>query len=612
MKKNYFLILLFFTSYLSFAQVIVSEGFSYADGSLVPNGGWAREGGTSGDFQIVSGEAVVQHGTPSEDVKLAFSPVSGAVYVGFDFSVDDLGAVYSGTDNEYFAHLDFKARMDIVPPTAAGDYSVGIASGSSTAEATWGSDLIFGTKYRAIIKFDQDTGAATLWINPTSSSDSSISGSDSGAFSVKEFELRQSDSSENETVRVDNLMIGQTFGDVVSFVANTQPALSVSGITDNQVFNPETTEVSVNVSVSNFNLSADNGSGLSDSSGDGYIKTTFEVAGGTTEVSNFFSTTLPNIQVAAGESYTLTMELVDNAGASLSPEVKATEMFSVASFTDVADIAALRAGTEGDYYKITGEVVVTYTTSNRNQKYIQDASGAILIDDTADVLAPSNYVVGDGSTNLNGRLSSFSGVLQFVPVSNSATKSSTGNTVTKTSVTLSELNSNLDNYESEMITISDVTFTDGDGTAVFTASTNYDLSQGTDMLVFRTNFGDADFIGDVIPSSPVNITGIASEFNGTAQIFGTSAANITLDVARNAILGFATYPNPITNHQFTVTTGNNSKKEIAIYNLLGKQVLSTSFNGTKATIDVANVTAGIYILKVTENDKTATRKLVIK
>ena len=64
--------------------------------------------------------------------------------------------------------------------------------------------------------------------------------------------------------------------------------------------------------------------------------------------------------------------------------------------------------------------------------------------------------------------------------------------------------------------------------------------------------------------------------------------------------------------QLLFLESENPEKEISIYNLLGKQVLSTICNGTKATIDVANVTAGIYILKVTENNKTATRKLVIK
>ncbi len=223
MKKNYILTLLMTlcVTVASFGQVILAEGFSYADGSLVGNGGWANESGTEGDFLISSGEAVVQHGSPSEDVKIAFDSGTGDIYASFDFSVDDLGEVFSGSDKEYFAHLDFKARIDIVPAPNGGDFTVGISSGSSTAEATWANDLTFGQTYRAVIKFDQLTGEAKLWINPNSSSDSSISGSESGDATIENFDLRQSDSSKNETVRVDDLMIGKTFNDVLVFQSST-------------------------------------------------------------------------------------------------------------------------------------------------------------------------------------------------------------------------------------------------------------------------------------------------------------------------------------------------------------------------------------------------------
>lgn len=220
MKKNYILTLLVtLITAVSFGQVLVSEDFSYSDGSLVGNGNWENVSGTAGDFLVSSGQAVVEHGTPSEDVKIPFTAGDGSVYVAFDFSVDDLGAPYgTGTDFEYFAHLAFKARIDIVSGSNGGDYSVGISSGGSTAESTWASDLTFGQSYRLVAKFDQVTGIAELWINPTASTDTSISGSESIG-NVSSFDLRQSDSSENETVRVDNLMIGKTFGDVLTFSA---------------------------------------------------------------------------------------------------------------------------------------------------------------------------------------------------------------------------------------------------------------------------------------------------------------------------------------------------------------------------------------------------------
>ncbi len=88
--------------------------------------------------------------------------------------------------------------------------------------------------------------------------------------------------------------------------------------------------------------------------------------------------------------------------------------------------------------------------------------------------------------------------------------------------------------------------------------------------------------------------------------------NATASVKNNAIEGFATYPNPITNNVFTITSNSTSKKEFAIFNLLGKQVLSSSFSGVKSNVDVSTISAGIYILKVTEGGKTASKKLVIR
>ena len=91
-----------------------------------------------------------------------------------------------------------------------------------------------------------------------------------------------------------------------------------------------------------------------------------------------------------------------------------------------------------------------------------------------------------------------------------------------------------------------------------------------------------------------------------------AANSFVLSIAKNSIAGFATYPNPVTNNRFTITSSNSDKKEVVIFNVIGKKVLSSSFDGIKSTIDVSAVSAGIYILKVTENGKTATKKLVIR
>jgi type IX secretion system substrate protein len=236
MKKLYILFFTFLITSVSFGQHFFSEMFAYADGSLVGNGTWVNHSGTPGDLLVSGGMAVVQHGTPSEDANVPFTPVTGNIYFALDFSVDDLGAPYtSGGDYEYFAHFkdggfNFSARLDIVPPTGAGDYSVGIASDQSTADAVWATDLTYGMTYRATVRYNQDMNIAELWIDASVEGDTSILGADQPdpGDSVAGFALRQSDSSENETVRVDNIYLGTTFGAVLSTRDNQIEGFSFS------------------------------------------------------------------------------------------------------------------------------------------------------------------------------------------------------------------------------------------------------------------------------------------------------------------------------------------------------------------------------------------------
>ena len=204
------------------AAVLVSDDFSYPDGSLVGNGTWFNHSGTAGDLLVASGQAVVQHGIPSEDATLPFAATAGGnVYFRFEFSLDDVGAPIAGGDNEYFAHFKddgfaFRARMDIVEPSGAGDYSVGISSTTSTAEATWPVDLTYGVTYTVVARYDQTANVAQLWINPAAETDLSITGNDEAdpGTIITGFALRQSDSSDNETIRVDNLVVSDSCADV--------------------------------------------------------------------------------------------------------------------------------------------------------------------------------------------------------------------------------------------------------------------------------------------------------------------------------------------------------------------------------------------------------------
>ncbi|MFT5289926.1 MAG: hypothetical protein ACI8QS_002887 [Planctomycetota bacterium] len=210
------------------AQVIACDNFSYPDGSLVLQSGvWVNHSGTADDLLVSGGQVVVQHGTPSEDANLSFTPIAGDIYFGIDFSVRDQGVPISGTDNEYFAHFkdtgnNFAGRLDVVSPTGTGDFSVGIASDESTADAIWATDLTYGVTYRAIVRYDQDANIAELWIDAAASTGTSILGEDRAdpGDVISAFALRQSDSDFNESVLVDNLIVGATFDSVLNVDAS--------------------------------------------------------------------------------------------------------------------------------------------------------------------------------------------------------------------------------------------------------------------------------------------------------------------------------------------------------------------------------------------------------
>ncbi|MGH2667196.1 T9SS type A sorting domain-containing protein [Flavobacterium sp.] len=80
-------------------------------------------------------------------------------------------------------------------------------------------------------------------------------------------------------------------------------------------------------------------------------------------------------------------------------------------------------------------------------------------------------------------------------------------------------------------------------------------------------------------------------------------------VKRNEIDGLKIYPNPVKTNLF-VTSNSFETKQVEIYNVLGKIVLLTKV--TNAPVNVSALTTGVYMIKVTEEGKTATRKLVIE
>lgn len=89
----------------------------------------------------------------------------------------------------------------------------------------------------------------------------------------------------------------------------------------------------------------------------------------------------------------------------------------------------------------------------------------------------------------------------------------------------------------------------------------------------------------------------------------TSSA-LVLSLRQNKISGLSVYPNPVKNGNLYITSDSNNAKSVAVYDILGKQVLNTKTSNN--AVNVSNLKGGAYIVRITEEGKTDTRKLIIE
>ncbi len=392
---------------------------------------------------------------------------------------------------------------------------------------------------------------------------------------------------------------------------STSPSLAIASPTGGTIYSPITTSANVALSISNF-VVGNPGTGI-----DGHIHYTVNGGG---VVMKYDTAPIALTGLTPG-NYTVYVELVNNNHAPITPAVNATVTFTIAAYNVVANLGALRAHVTangaGKYYQISSNPVVTFKRATRNQKYIQDGTAAIVIDDatTAPGVITTTMNVGDAVSGLKGQSLLFNGLLELTPIEN-ATVASSGNTVTPQVVTIANVLANFENYESELVQITGVTF---DATATnFAANANTPITAPT-ASVFRSNFTatEVDYIGQAIPTTPRTIIAFPGE--NTVSVPSPSIYFVARSLAELNVLssssfdninGLTMYPNPLSGNTLYLTSTANAAMSIEVYDLLGKEVLKT--NVVNNAVNVAKLTSGVYVVKIIEDGKIATRKLVIQ
>ena len=73
---------------------------------------------------------------------------------------------------------------------------------------------------------------------------------------------------------------------------------------------------------------------------------------------------------------------------------------------------------------------------------------------------------------------------------------------------------------------------------------------------------------------------------------------------------FKLYPNPAYQEVVHITTKHNGVKDVVIYDVFGTIVLKDRITNT--LLNISKLAPGVYVLQITENRVTMTRKLVVK
>ena len=639
MKKLYILLFSILISGLSFGQASlpIYEPFDYTVGSALGDQiNWTNL--NSGDEVLISAGNLSYTGLPASmgnsavfdgagfDPYLTYTPVtSGEVYASFILKVTDQSAMTDLTDGGYIAAIadnttSYDARLWVRPnPDATSStFDIGFGNVSSTPPVT-PSTYNVGDDIFIVMSYDLATGNVNAWINPDSSDfggsapAATITGTDATiASSLSKFFLRQDSTGETPFITFDELRLSTNWADVtLGFVPPTDPTIAIfegpsTGSTID--LSPEELSGTLEFVVTNFNVDTQ-GNG-----GDGYIVWT--VINTTTSTAHdeggplYDFTPDPFIPLESNNSYYFVAQLISYTTSNVVAEY--TLNINALGYTDVSSVAELRAVTDDGYYRLTNEAFLTFQQSFRGQKFIQDATGGILIDDNNGRIS-SIYDINDGITNIRGQVSEFSGMKQLIPSADYGAPSSTGNTITPQTVTLADLTANAEQYESELVKVISVII-DNSVNATFINGAEYLITQSSNNFNFRTTFYDVDYISATVPITATDIVGIVNERSGSLYYLTARNANdFSVDILSNDTFeanNFKFYPNPTSLGYVNLSSKNSARMDVAVFDILGKQVLNKTVSNN--TLDVSGLTSGIYIMKVSQDNASITKKLVIQ
>ncbi len=217
-------------SSIASASLLRSDTFNYVDGNLpvVSNSTWSKASG-NGDLNVNSGHVVIDDtNTENDSVALSGAFTTGSLYASFTIN-GETADMAGGSVGDYFANFvasggttSQEARIFAGKPTGMpGIYQLGVAnftSGVNNEIFLASKNLTAGTTYLVVMRYDIGNSKTTLWVNPTSESDTNFAqatDTTTNVGMVNAFMFRQGGTDKMGDYDVDNLRVGTSFIDVV-------------------------------------------------------------------------------------------------------------------------------------------------------------------------------------------------------------------------------------------------------------------------------------------------------------------------------------------------------------------------------------------------------------
>lgn len=118
--------------------------------------------------------------------------------------------------------------------------------------------------------------------------------------------------------------------------------------------------------------------------------------------------------------------------------------------------------------------------------------------------------------------------------------------------------------------------------------------------------------GFVIANWTININVLDGETTNASAVtpvpVGTYSNTLSTDSFKPTT--FNVYPNPVSNGFVNISSPTSEAISVSIFDILGKQVLNNTVSNN--SLNVSTLNSGLYILKISQNGNSVTKKLVIK